>query len=162
QRFADIRPFLILTIVGLGLCWIAPLTRGKAIFVGVALVVLWLWMIGEAAGTDAYSAAPIPSPPAPTTFSLSAFSEQASVSLHDLDPTDPLYPLAQECASGDNAACDSLYISATSGSDFQEFAASCGGTFAGPPGDCEGLSSTSPSTFPSTLNPRQLPRVGNG
>src|SRR5262249_57746075 len=43
-----------------------------------------------------------------------------------------------------------------------EFAASCGGTFAGPPGDCEGLSSTSPSTFPSTLNPRQLPRVGNG
>ena len=48
------------------------------------------------------------------------------VDLGDLDPTDPLYPLAEQCAAGDSTSCDTLYREAPSGSDFQAFAETCG------------------------------------
>jgi hypothetical protein len=135
-EFDDVRPFLVLTIAALVICWAAPLTRGRPLFVGLALALAWLWLIGEVAGNDAYSAAPVPSPPAHTLFSFAAFSGRAAVTLDELDGSDPLYPLAQDCADGDLDACDTLYRDAPIGSDFEEFGSSCGDTFAGPPGNC--------------------------
>ena len=37
HRFADVRPFLILVILAWAACWLAPLTRGRTIFVAAAL-----------------------------------------------------------------------------------------------------------------------------
>src|SRR3954466_13839079 len=115
HRFADVRPFIILTILAWAACWLAPRTRGRTVFVGVVLLLFWLWMIGEAAGNDAYSAAPIPSPPAHTIFSLSAL--RADVTLLDLDPTDPLYPIALQCDVTHGTACDTLFDQSDPGSD---------------------------------------------
>jgi hypothetical protein len=167
ERFADVRPFLVLTILGWAACWIAPRTRGRTIFVGAALLILWLWMIGEAAGTDAYSAAPIPSPPAHTTFSLTALHGQ--VTIDDLDTTDALYPIALRCDDGDAAACDTLYEQADVGSDFEEFGATCGNTeSAGFAGGCAllegGFGAQDPfDTVPSPFDDELLPgEVGAG
>ncbi len=162
HKFADIRPFLILTILGWVVCFVAPRTRGRTIFVGAALLLLWLWMLGEAAGTDAYSAAPIPSPPAHTTFSLSALQGQVAVT--DLDPTNSLYPTALSCSYGDGSACDTVYDNAEPGSDYEEFGDTCGNTQPAGSGDqcaqlegggfsLPGPSDTSPSPFTGGLEP---------
>jgi hypothetical protein len=161
HKFGDIRPFLILTILLWAACFVAPRTSGRIIFVGAALLILWLWMIGEAAGSDAYSAAPIPSPPAHTTFSLSARHGQVSIS--DLDPTNPLYPVAVQCAQGNGAQCDILYDEAEPGSDYEEFADTCGGTQPSGSGDqCAELGgngfSIPGSTLPFGSPPSQFPR----
>ena len=138
HRFADVRPFLVLTILAWAACWLAPRTRGRTIFVGAVLLLLWLWMIGEAAGTDAYSAAPIPSPPAHTMFSLSAL--HAQVTIDNLDKTNVLYPVALECDLNHGAPCDTLYDEAAPGSDFEKFADTCGGKQPTGSGDqCAGL-----------------------
>ncbi len=167
HRFADIRPFLILTIVLWVACFIVPRTRGRTIFVAAVLLLFWLWMLGEAAGTDAYSAAPIPSPPAHTTFSLSAL--HGEISLTNLDPTNPLYPIALQCNTGSGSACDNVYDNAEPGSDFEQFGDTCGNTQPAGSGDqCAQLSSggfnggtfgTAPSTFPGGIVPGT---VGNG
>ena len=131
RSFDDVRPFLVLTIAGWVVAFVAPRTRGRTVFVGVAALFLWLWILGEVAGTSAFSAAPLPSPPRHTLFSLEALvTERGAVDLVDLDPTDPLYPLAVRCDSGDGSACDELYRSAPEGSDFKEFGATCGNTSA--------------------------------
>ncbi len=127
HSFGDVRPFLVLTILAWAVAFVAPRTRGRAIFVGAAALVLWLWILGEVAGTDAYSAQPVPSPPPHTLFSLQRLTQpRATAQLGDLDPNDPLFHLAQECDFGDAASCDSLYRQAPAGSDFAAFAASCG------------------------------------
>ena len=137
HRFADVRPFLILVIAAWGLCWLAPRTRGRTIFVAGVLLLLWFWVLGEVAGTDAYSAAPLPSPPAHTMFSLGALTHPArvvpvvatadsNVTLADLDPNDPLYPVAQECSLIHTDACDALDVESVPGSDFRQFADTCG------------------------------------
>jgi hypothetical protein len=164
HRFADVRPFLALTILAWVACWIAPRTRGRTIFVGAALLILWLWMIGEAAGTDAYSAAPIPSPPAHTAFSLSAL--HAEVSIDDLDSTSVLYPIARLCDQGNAAACDMLYDRAELGSDFEAFADTCGNTEPAGSGDqCAALGGgfgvqepfdTTPSPFDGGIVPGEV------
>ena len=139
HRFADVRPFIILTILAWTGCWLAPRTRGRTVFVGVVLLLFWLWMIGEAAGNDAYSAAPIPSPPAHTMFSLSALHNQ--VTLGELDSSDPLYPIALQCNFSHGSACDTLYDEAEAGSDFETFADTCGETQPAGSGDqCAQLS----------------------
>ncbi len=48
------------------------------------------------------------------------------VTLDDLDPTDPLYPLAVACDGGDLGVCDELWSRAEPGSDFEAFAESPG------------------------------------
>jgi hypothetical protein len=164
DRFADVRPFLLLTILGWAACWIAPRTRGRTIFVGAALLILWLWAIGEAAGTEAYSAAPIPSPPPHTTFSLSAL--HAEVTIDDLDATNALYPIARRCDDGDGFACDTLYDQAEPGSDFEAFADTCGNTLpVGFGGQCNFVGGdfggqepfdTSPTPFGGELVPGQV------
>lgn len=126
HRFGDIRPFIILTILAWGVCFIAPRTRGRTIFVAAVLLLLWLWMLGEAAGTNAYSASPIPSPPAHTMFSLSALHGQ--VTIGDLDANDPLYVDALSCNAGIGSSCDTLYDNAEPGSDFETFGDTCGNT----------------------------------
>ena len=50
------------------------------------------------------------------------------MTLDDLDPGDPLYPLAQQCAAGDMDACDELYAVSDIGSDLEAFGDTCGGT----------------------------------
>jgi hypothetical protein len=102
-------------------------------------------MVGEVANTDAYFAAPIPSPTyaTPSTWldavrgghDASGVPRVEAASLHsqqvtigDLDPGDPLYPLAQSCAAGDDAACDELWNRSDPGTPFEQFAATCGGT----------------------------------
>ncbi len=162
DTFADVRPFLLLTILGMALCWLAPLSRGRVVFVAVLLVVVWLWLLGEVGGNDAYSAAPVPSPPAHTMFSVTAFtSGRASVQLDDLDPNDPLYPLAEQCDGGDMRSCDILYREAPLGSDFRDFGASCGNTFAGEAGSCaDSESLLTPPTFSPVPVPVPTPRVG--
>ncbi|MDQ1509023.1 MAG: hypothetical protein QOG50_867 [Actinomycetota bacterium] len=160
HRFADVRPFLILTIVVWAAMWFIPRTRGRTIFVGAALLILWLWMIGEAAGTDAYSAAPIPSPPAHTMFSLRALHGQ--VTIGDLDPTNVLYPIARQCDLTHGSACDTLYDQSEPRSDFEEFADTCGNTQPTGSGDqCADLSggfgSQTPfGTTPSPFNGRGI------
>ncbi len=172
HRFADVRPFLILVILAWAACWLAPRTRGRAIFVAVALLLLWLWVLGEVAGTDAYSAAPVPSPPAHTLFSLGALTHQprvvpvatatGDVTLFDLDQTDPLYPLARECSLLHTDACDALEAQAPPGSDFERFADTCGDSQPlGSGGDCVDLGDEafgsgspivgSPSPFPGLV-----------
>jgi hypothetical protein len=128
HRYADIRPFILLTIAAWILAFVLPRTRGRTIFIAAAAVFLWLWVLGEVAATDAYSASPIPSPPAHTIFSLESFAtvRPAAVELGDLDSSDPLFALAQQCSDGEAQACDELYTEAEPGSDFQGFAATCG------------------------------------
>jgi hypothetical protein len=155
NKFGDIRPFLILTILGWVVCFLAPRTRGRTIFVGAALLLVWLWMLGEAAGTDAYSAAPIPSPPAHTMFSLSALHGQ--VAIGDLDPSNSLYPAALSCNVGDGASCDTVYDNAEPGSDYQEFGDTCGNTEPAGSGDqcaqLEGGGFNSGGSFGTTPSP---------
>jgi hypothetical protein len=129
QSFGDLRPFFLLTIAAWAVLWIAPRTRGRPVFVGLALALFWLWMLGEAAGLDAYSAAPIPSPPYMTLTDFeSANARPTQVTIDDLDPSDSeLYSLAQNCNSGDYFACDQLAAVAPSGSDFETFGRTCGG-----------------------------------
>jgi hypothetical protein len=126
QRFADVRPFLLLAIAAYALCFVAPRTRGRGIFVALILLLAWLWILGEVVGTDGYSYAPVPTPPPHTLFSLAALHRQATVTIDDLDPEDPLYTTALACNNGDMNACDSLYLIAPEGSDFQTFAGQCG------------------------------------
>jgi hypothetical protein len=128
QSFGDLRPFFLLTIAGWAVLWIAPRVRGRPLFVGLALALFWLWMLGEAGGLDAYSAAPVPSPPYMTIADFESTSTRpAQVDLDDLDPSDELYPLAQDCAAGDDFACDQLAVAAPFGSDLEEFGQTCGG-----------------------------------
>jgi hypothetical protein len=149
---ADVRPFLILTIVAMAAAFVVPRSRGRGIFVVIVLLVLWLWAIAEIAGPEeAYSIAPIPSPPAHTVLSLSGF--QAQVTIEDLDINDPLYPLAEDCANGDMAACDQLYNDAPITSDFSEFGATCGDTFTGSPGFCDQPSFDFDEEPSDTFNP---------
>jgi hypothetical protein len=154
--FGDIRPFLVLTILAWLLAFVAPRTQGRTIFVAAAALLLWLWILGEVAGSGAYSTSPIPSPPAHTLFTLQSFTDvRATVTLGDLDSTDPLYSLARECSSGSLGACDALYAAAPAGSAFQQFAAACGnsGVTRSASGSC-GLSVTNPFGRPgSTINP---------
>jgi hypothetical protein len=169
HRFADVRPFIILTILAWAACWVAPRTRGRTVFVGAVLLLFWLWMIGEAAGTDAYSAAPIPSPPAHTTFSLSALHSQTTID--DLDPTNPLYPIARQCDLTHGTPCDLLYDEAEHGSEFEAFGDTCGDTQPAGSGDqCAEISGefgangggafgTTPPPFGGGIVP---PRVGAG
>jgi hypothetical protein len=164
DSFGDVRPFLILTILLWAACFIVPRTSGRTIFVGAALLLLWLWVLGEVAGTDAYSAAPIPSPPAHTMFSLSALHTQ--VTIDELDTGDPLYPTAEQCDFGIAESCDSLYDDAEPGSDFETFGDTCGNTQPVGSGDqCSDLAGggfSSPEDSGSPF-PRVLPStVGAG
>jgi hypothetical protein len=143
QRFADVRPFLILTIVAYLGCFVAPRIRGRAIFVALVLLLTWLWVLGEVVGNDSYSFAPIPTPPAHTMFSLAALHRQTDVTIDDLDSSDPLYPLAQQCDDGDMASCDELYRSAADGTDFKQFASECGQNGTPSDGNCEFVNSSS-------------------
>ena len=137
DSFADVRLFLILTIVTWALLFAVSNSRGRPILLALAAVLLYLWIVGEVADLDAYSANPIPSP---TFASPSALFDAArggseidaasfhlqQVTLDDLDPTDPLYPLAVACDGGDPTACDELWTRAEPGSDFEAFAESRG------------------------------------
>ena len=108
------------------------------------------------AGTGAFSAAPIPSPPAHTLFSLESFARvRATVTIGDLDPLNPLYPLAQECSFGDGASCDALYRQAPAGSDFQQFAATCGNASPGidHAGNCADLGTIQPGQSIPNVSP---------
>jgi hypothetical protein len=156
HSFGDIRPFLVLTILAWVIAFVAPRTRGRTIFVGAAALVLWLWILGEVAGTGAYSAHPVPSPPPHTFFSLQRLAQpRAAVQLGDLDPNDPLFHLAQECDFGDAGSCDDLYREAPAGSDFSAFGASCGNA---QPDESE-AGRCSSSGLPGTLSPSPFPRV---
>jgi hypothetical protein len=145
DSFADIRLFLALTIATWALLFAFSSSRGRPILVALVAIVLWLWMVGEVANTDAYFAAPIPSPTYATPgawldavqggddatgtprIEAASFGSQ-QVTIDDLDPGDPLYPLAQTCASGDDQACDELWNRSEPGSPFEQFASTCGGS----------------------------------
>ena len=161
HRFADIRPFLILTIVAWLACFVVRQFGNRPIFLGLAALFLWLWILGEVAGTDAYSARPIPSPPAHTLFSLTALHLQTSTpTLSDLDSSDPLYPLAQSCDDFHDSSCLQLYNSAPAGSDFQQFGATCGGTTDGTTPGCETVS-TGPIQQNPPIRVNPLPSVAS-
>lgn len=156
NEFRDIRPFLILLILGWTACWLAPRTRGRSIFVAAVLIVCWLWVLGEVAGTDAFSASPVPSPPAHTMFSLGAFTSEPRVipvadtssrgiTLADLDPSDPLYPLARDCGVFGGESCDALASDAPPGSGFAQFADTCGNSQ--PPGASGQCNPVEPNPF---------------
>ncbi|MDZ4826523.1 MAG: CocE/NonD family hydrolase [Actinomycetota bacterium] len=51
-----------------------------------------------------------------------------TVTFEQLDPNDPLYPLAQQCQAGDMVACDDLYAGSNFGSALEAYADTCGGT----------------------------------
>ena len=62
DSFADVRLFLILTIVTWALLFAVSSSRGRPILLALAAVFLYLWIVGEVADLDAYSANPVPSP----------------------------------------------------------------------------------------------------
>ena len=172
HRFADIRPFLVLVILAYAGLYLAPRTRGRTIFVAAALIILWFWMLGEVAGTDAYSAAPIPSPPAHTMFSLSGLTHappvietRAEVTLDQLDQSSPFYPQAVLCSDGEGFACDSLFRDTPVDSPFHTFADTCGNTQpVGSGGQCatlegSGVGNTIPFEGGSSVN-QLVPPVG--
>ncbi len=51
-----------------------------------------------------------------------------TVTFEQLDPNDPLYPLAQQCQAGDMVACDDLYAESEFGSALEAYADTCGNT----------------------------------
>lgn len=150
DSFSDVRPFLLLTIATWLLAFALPRTRGRPILVAAAAILAWLWAIGEVADLDAYGAAPVPSPPYTTPAAVLDAAQggtgtpvvpaglgEPSVTLEDLDPSDPLYLLAEQCDAGDDAACDELYRQSPIGSDFEEFAETCAGRQPGSFGACD-------------------------
>jgi hypothetical protein len=141
DSFDDIRVFLLCTILAYGALFVAPRTRGRAIYVALVALLAYFWAVAEVAGVDeAFSAAPLPTPRysspgalydalrgGPEPAVVAAAARPAQVTLDDLDRSDPLYPLAQRCDGGDMEACDELYVESPLGSDFEEFGATCGG-----------------------------------
>ncbi len=61
--FADVRPFVLLTIGTWVVAYVVPRTRARPVFVAASAILAWLWMVGEVSDLDAYGAAPVPSPP---------------------------------------------------------------------------------------------------
>ena len=172
HRFADVRPFLILVILAWAACWLAPRTRGRTIFVAAALLLVWLWVLGEVAGTDAYSAAPVPSPPPHTMFSIGALTHptrvvpvvaaSGQVTFTELDANDPLYPLASSCQFFRGSACDDLFAKADPGSDFATFADTCGNSQPAGSGDRCAALDTSGFGSPGTGTLEPFPGFGSG
>lgn len=161
HRFADVRAFLWLSIAAWLVCFAIPRLGHRPIFLALAALVLWLWVLGEVVGTDAYSVSPIPSPPAHTLFSLSALHSQVGSSLQDLDSSDPLYPLAQSCDRLHDDTCFQLSTSAPAGSDFSRFGATCGGTTNGALPGCSVVTFPANPTSPfGGTNP--LPNLASG
>jgi hypothetical protein len=151
DSFTDVRLFIVLTILGWTSCFFIPGARGRPIFVALAALLLFFWVIGEVSDIDdSFSAAPVPSPmygsPGELFDALRGGSDDAvvpaafpaQVDLTDLDPDDPLYPIAEECAAGSDEACATLYLESPIGSDFEDFAEDCGGR--GPSPACTDLS----------------------
>ncbi|MGQ0826116.1 MAG: hypothetical protein ACT4OX_13985 [Actinomycetota bacterium] len=140
DSFADIRLFLVLTIAGWLVFYFAPTTQGRPIFIALAALLFYFWILAEVVDAEnAFSAAPIPSPayaPGELFDAIGGGGGRApalpgarvdQVTLDDLDSSDPLYPVAQDCADGDDDACQELYNESDIGSDFEEFAQDCGG-----------------------------------
>jgi hypothetical protein len=129
DSFGDIRLFFILTIATYALLFAFSTARGRPVLLGLAAALLYVWVLGEVADTGDYFSEPIPATP----FAMEREGFDAHVAsfpsqdLDQLDPTDPLYPLAEACAQGDYDACDSLWTEAESGSEFEAFAEACGG-----------------------------------
>jgi len=99
-------------------------------------------------------------------FSLSAL--HADVTIGDLDETNALYPIAEQCNITHDTPCDTLYNQAEPGSDFEEFGDTCGNTQPAGSGDqCADLSggfdSQAPfGTTPSPFNGGGFGRIGTG
>ena len=94
---------------------------------------LWLWILGEVADTGAYSAAPIPSPPAHTVFSLQSFAtaRRGGRARRSRSERSPVLDRASSAATATSAACRvAVPIRREPGSDFQAFASTCGNTAA--------------------------------
>jgi hypothetical protein len=45
-----LRGFLVLSVLGWAVCFVAPRTRGRVVFASLALLFVWAWMIGEVTG----------------------------------------------------------------------------------------------------------------
>jgi hypothetical protein len=143
DSFADVRAFLALTLVTLAVLFLVSNSRGRPVLIGLVAAILYFWMAAEVTDTDAYFTAPVRDRPATTAADRfdgvrgdsaaddmpaapAAFGGQ-DITLDDLDPSAPLYPLAESCEAGDDLACDELWNQSELGSDFEEFAESCGG-----------------------------------
>ncbi|MGH8978486.1 MAG: hypothetical protein ACRDV7_10460 [Acidimicrobiia bacterium] len=126
DSFADARIFFVLTIATWALLFVVPNSRGRPVLLGLAAALLYVWVVGEVADTDEYFATPEVGVQDAPDAQLAAFGAQETT-IDDLDPSDPLYPLAESCASGDLGACDDLWSESDVGSEFEEFAESCGG-----------------------------------
>jgi hypothetical protein len=137
DSFGDVRVFFVLTIATWCLLFVVSNAKGRPILIGLAAALLYVWMLGEVADTSAYVSAPVPAashatPTAPLADARGIDAQAAAlvqqqITLDDLDETDPLYPLAEACDSGDLSACDDLWSQAEFDSDFEAFAESCGG-----------------------------------
>ena len=147
DSFTDVRVFIMLTILGWAACFFIPGARGRPIFVSLAALLSFFWVIGEVSDVDeSFSAAPVPSPMYASPGALfdamrggtddavvpAAF--RAQVEVPELDPSSPLYEIAQDCAAGSDKACATIYWNSAPGSDLEAFAEECGGR--GPSPEC--------------------------
>jgi hypothetical protein len=160
HRFADVRPFLWLSIAAWLVCFAIPRLGHRPIFLALAALVLWLWVLGEVVGGGAYSASPIPSPPAHTLFSLAVLHSQVGPSLQDLDASNPLYGLASSCDSFHDETCFELYTQAPAGSDFARFGQTCGGTTNGAIAGC--AVDSFPPSGGSSIGSSPIPGLATG
>jgi MFS family permease len=132
DSFGDARAFLALTIITWATLFAVSNSRGRPILIGLVAAVFYVWMVGEVANTDEFFSTGASSLVTASGSTDSGFASAADlgtqpVTLDDLDPANSLYPLAQSCAAGDDAACDQLWNRSEFGSDFERFASSCGG-----------------------------------
>ena len=127
HSFGDIRPFLVLTILAWLAAFVVPRTRGRTIFVAAAALLLWLWILGEVAGSSAYSAAPIPSPPAHTMFSLQSFTTaRATVDLAISTRRTRSTRSPQQCPTATRAPATPCTARRRPAATSRQFAATCG------------------------------------
>jgi hypothetical protein len=67
DSLGDLRPFFIVAIALWIALYFAPRTRGRALFVGLALVLFWVWIAGEVIGPDDAASLPL-QPESSVTF----------------------------------------------------------------------------------------------
>jgi hypothetical protein len=164
DSFGDIRLFFALTIATWLLFFAVSTSRGRPILLALAAALLYVWMVAEVADVDRI-ATPIDSG---VTVSSSLGTSESSgttfggqnVTLDQLDPTDPLYPLAQSCDGGDFDACSELAARAEPGSNFEAFGLSCGGTGFGCDASIDTLDSTSAFTSPLSSQRDKALQIG--
>src|SRR5262245_19675919 len=165
DSYGDVRLFFALTIATWLLFFAVSTSRGRPILLALAAALLYVWMVAEVADVDRFTTSTIDSN---VNISSSIGTSESSgttfggqnVTLDQLDPTSPLYPLAESCDGGDFDACSELAARAEPGSNFEAFGLSCGGTGFGCEASADEFDSSSTFTSPFAIQRGKTLQIG--